>query len=115
MPGGKLATSCVAVTDEGWADADAPKPTRSLAGLVAKLFPEIVTAVAAAPMLGLNPEMVGAPADAVTVNEVVLVAEPLGAVTEIGPVVAPVGMLVTIRFVVDEATAAAAPLNVTAF
>jgi hypothetical protein len=50
----------------------------------------IVTDVPTGPLVGLNDVIVGAPAP-VTVKFVELVAVPLGVVTRIGPVVAPVG------------------------
>jgi len=43
------------------------------------------------------------------------VAEPAGAVTEIGPVVAPAGTVATICELVDELTNAVTPLKVTVF
>jgi hypothetical protein len=53
--------------------------------------------------------------EVVTVKGVLLVAEPPGAVTETGPVVAPVGTTVTISVGLDDATVAATPLKVTVF
>jgi len=50
-----------------------------------------------------------------TVKAAVLVALPPGAVTEIGPVVAPAGTIVRIVVAVEEATVAGVPLNVIAF
>ncbi len=55
-----------------------------------KLVPLIVTDVPTGPLVGLNDVIVGVPAP-VTVKFVELVAVPLGVVTRIGPVVAPVG------------------------
>jgi hypothetical protein len=76
--------------------------------------PVIVTAVPVLPLVGENPEIVGA--GIVTVKFVALVAVPPGVVTVILPVVAPVGTLVSIRvpwaFTVNDA--AATPLNRTA-
>jgi len=54
-----------------------------------------VTEAPTIPMLGLNPLIVGAPADAPTVNDAVLVPVPVGLVTLIVPVVAPVGTVTT--------------------
>src|SRR5262249_2496517 len=88
----------------------------SLATVVSKLFPVIVTEVPAAPIVGVNAVIVGAPvAPAETLNEVALVADPIGLVTAIGPVVAPLGTLVTISVVLAETTVAAVPLKVKCF
>jgi hypothetical protein len=84
-------------------------------GVVAKLVPVTVTAVPGAPILGLNPVIVGAPVDDVTVKTELLLAEPPGEVTAIAPVVAPLGTLVTIFVVVDDVTEAVTPLKVTVF
>ena len=89
--------------------------TVSMTGFVSKFVPVIVTAVPAVPIVGVNPVIVGAPVPAVTVNGVLLVAEPPGAVTVIGPVVAPAGTLATICVAVAEVTVPAVPLNVTVF
>jgi len=59
--------------------------------------------------------MLGAPGAVPTVNEVLLVADPAGVVTVIGPVVAPAGTLVTIWLGLDEITVAAVPLKATVF
>jgi hypothetical protein len=67
-----------------------------LAGTVSKLVPVTVTGVPALPMFGVNPVIVGAPVEELTVNATLLVAEPFGVVTPIGPVVAPAGTVVTI-------------------
>ncbi|MFZ0747964.1 MAG: hypothetical protein WAM70_01295, partial [Pyrinomonadaceae bacterium] len=57
-----------------------------------KFVPVIVTAVPAGPIVGVKPEIEGAPVVlAPTVKEVLLVADPFGEVTAIGPVVAPDG------------------------
>jgi hypothetical protein len=79
------------------------------------LVPVTVTAVPGAPILGLNPVIVGAPVDDVTVKTELLLAEPPGEVTAIAPVVAPLGTLVTIFVVVDDVTEAVTPLKVTVF
>ena len=74
----------------------------------------MVTAVPGTPG-GLNAAMAGASGAAVTVKGPVLVAEPVGVVTVIGPDAAPAGTVVTIRVAVAEITAAGTPLNVTVF
>jgi len=76
--------------------------------------PVIVTAVPAVPIVGVKLVMVGA-VEVLTVNGVPLVTEPPGVVTEIVPVVAPDGTLVTIRVGSAEMTVAATPLKVTVF
>jgi hypothetical protein len=91
------------------------KLARSFATVVSKLVPLIVTAVPAAPIVGVKEVIVGAPDAAETLNEVALVAEPVGLVTAIGPVVAPLGTLVTISVLLAESTVAAVPLKVTVF
>jgi len=50
-----------------------------------------------------------------TIKGALLVAEPVGVVTMIGPVVAPTGTVVTSWVAVAEVTAATMPLNVTVF
>jgi hypothetical protein len=82
---------------------------------VSKFVPVTATAVPAVPTVGVNPVMVGAPVEAVTVKRFPLVADPPGAVTPITPVVAPAGTVVTIWVVVDEVTLAETPLKVTVF
>src|SRR5574337_1960487 len=74
----------------------------------------MVTAVPDTPMAGVKPVIVGA-LHPPTVKGVVLVADPAGAVTLIGPVVAPAGTVVTICVAVAETTEAATPLKVTVF
>jgi hypothetical protein len=91
------------------------KSSRLLAAIVSKFVPVTVTAVAGVATVGVKFEMVGAPLEVVTVNGLALVADPAGAVTAIGPVVAPTGTLVTIWVGVDDVTDAAVPLNVTVF
>ncbi len=51
----------------------------------------------------------------VTENEALLVAVPLGEVTESGPVIAPAGTVTTSWFAEAEVTVALIPLNVTEF
>jgi hypothetical protein len=67
-----------------------------LAAVVSKLVPEMLTDVPGVPTDGVNPLMVGGPDGplALTVNELLLVAEPAGDVTAIGPVDAPAGTVV---------------------
>lgn len=67
-----------------------------LVGVVSKFVPVIVTAVPETPIVGVNPVMVGADVEEVTVKDPALEAEPDGEVTEIGPVVAPDGTTATI-------------------
>ena len=88
--------------------------TRLLEVVVSKLVPLIVTEVAAVPMFGVKPVIVGA-AEALTIKLVLLVARPKGVLTVIGPVVAPDGTLVTICVGVAELTVAVVPLNLTVF
>src|SRR5262249_23893341 len=90
------------------------KATRLFAVAVSKFVPLIVTPVPAGPMFGVKPVIVGA-AEAVTVNDVLLVARPNGVLTVIGPVVAPAGTLVTICVGVAAVTVAVVPLNMTVF
>jgi len=72
----------------------------------------MVRAVPGVPIAGLNPVMVGA-LEADTVKDALLVAEPPGAVTLIGPVVAPVGTLAESCVGVGDHTLAVTPLNLT--
>ena len=88
--------------------------TLLLASVGSKFVPAIVT-WCREPMVGLNSAMAGASGAAVTVKGVVLVAEPVGVVTLIGPDAAPDGTVVTICVEVAEITAAGTPLNVTVF
>jgi hypothetical protein len=83
-------------------------------GVVSKFVPVIVTAVPEAPMVGVRLVMVGAPVSPST-KEAELVAVPVSVVTLIGPVVAPVGTLVTICVDAAEMTVAVVPLNLTVF
>jgi hypothetical protein len=83
--------------------------------LVLKLVPVTVTAVPGVPIAGVNPVIVGAPVEEVTVKTELLAAEPLGEVTAMNPVVAPAGTVVTIFVVVEEVTEAVTPLNATVF
>jgi hypothetical protein len=90
--------------------------TFSFERLASKFVPVIITAVPAGPTPGENAVMVGMPAvPADTLNEAALIAEPVGDVTVIAPVVAPAGTVVTIKLVLDEITVAETPLNATVF
>src|SRR5712692_8531602 len=114
---GTLMTMLVPVAEVG-ATSVALSLVLSFAMLVSKLVPLIVRDVPGRPMPGVNPVMVGAPPPAaVTVNGLLLVTERSGLVRlmVIGPVVAPVGTVVTIWLTVAEVTVAATPLNVTVF
>src|ERR1700743_672037 len=84
---------------------------RLFGGAGSKLAPAIVTAVPGAATCGVNESMRGAPEELVTVNGLALVTDPEGDVTEMPPVVAPVGTFTT--SCVDEADVivAAVPLN----
>ena len=86
---------------------------RSLSALVSKLVPVMVTAVPTVPTVGVKLVIVGAPdGPEPTVNELELVADPVGLVTAIVPVVAPDGTVATIRLVLEAETVAAVPLKV---
>src|SRR5579862_3517473 len=85
----------------------------SFPGVVLNLVPVMVSAVPATPLDGLKLVIVGTAAAAVTVNEVRLVTDPEGAVTVIGPVVAPEGTLATSWFTDADVIVADFPLNET--
>lgn len=89
--------------------------TLLLAGIGSKFVPSMVTAVSAVPTKGVNDVMVGAPESLVTSKLALLVTEPAGVVTEIVPVMAPEGTLVTISVEEADATLAVTPLNLTVF
>ena len=89
--------------------------TLLLASVRSKFLPVMVTWVPAEPSVGLKSMIVGASGMAVTVKGMVVVAEPVGVVTLIGPDAAPVGTVVTICVAVAEMTVVGMPLNVTAF
>ena len=74
----------------------------------------MVTGVFGVPMVGLNPEMVGE-LPPFTMNDVLLVAEPVGVVIAIGPVLVPDCTVATICVEVADVTLAATPLKVTKF
>jgi hypothetical protein len=71
-----------------------------------------VTAVPGLPIWGLNEVMVGV-WETPTVKDPVLVAEPDGVVTVIGPVLAPDGTAVTSSVTDADVTVAGTPLNLT--
>jgi hypothetical protein len=73
----------------------AETPLKRTAVAPVKFVPLIWTEVPTGPLVGLNDVIVGAPV-VVTVKFVELVAVPLGVVTRIGPVVAPVGTVTVI-------------------
>jgi hypothetical protein len=90
-PGGTVALIRVAFCTEKVAET----PLKRTAVAPVKFVPLILTEVPIGPLVGLNDVIVGAPV-AVTVKFVELVAVPLGVVTRIGPVVAPVGTVTVI-------------------
>src|SRR5574337_2163888 len=110
-PEGTLAAMAVAVAEVA-VDRVTLKTTRLFAGVGLKFVPLIVTAVPGVPMVGVKPVIIGPP-QAPTEKGLVLVADPVGVVTLIGPVVAPAGTDVTICVGVAETTEAGAPLKVT--
>jgi hypothetical protein len=67
----------------------------SLAGVESKFSPVIVIAAPGAATCGVNESMRGAPEELVTVNGLALVTDAAGAVTVMGPVVAPSGTVTT--------------------
>jgi hypothetical protein len=114
VPRGTLVAIVVAVA-ELTAERALLNTTLLLATVISKLVPVMVTAVPGVPIVGLNPVIVGAPVAAVTVKGVLLVVEPVGVATVIGPVVAPDGTVVTICVAVAESAVASKPLNATEF
>src|SRR5262249_34124737 len=78
-----------------------------------KLVPVTVTAVPETPLPGEKLVIVGIPLPVVTVNDEELVTLPLGQVTEIDPVVAPVGTVTCNCVVLAAVTDAVVPLNLT--
>ena len=80
-----------------------------------KFVPLIVSGVPIVAIPGLKPLIVGAPPAPPTMNDALLVADPLGAVTAIGPEVAPEGTAVTISVAVLDVSAAVTPLKLTVF
>ena len=88
--------------------------TRLLVATVSKFVPVTVIAVPGVPMFGVKLVIVGGE-ESPTTKELLLAAEPAGVVTEIGPVVAPDGTVVTICVNEEEVTVAAVPLKETVF
>ena len=79
-----------------------------------KSVPLIVTVVPAAPIVGVKLVIVGGILPEVaTMKLLALIAEPLGEVTLIGPLVAPAGTVTCKLLVVAVATVAAVPLKLT--
>jgi len=74
----------------------------------------MVTVVPTFAIAGLNDVMEGAVADVVTLNETLLVAEPFGVITAIGPVVVPIGTVTANWLLVAKDAVVLAPENVTA-
>ena len=66
-------------------------------------------------IFGVNPVIVGTALEPTTVKAPALVADPVGVVTLIGPVVAPTSTEATIRVALAEITLANAPLKLTVF
>jgi hypothetical protein len=108
---GTVAVICVF---ESTVNAAVTRPSRTVVA-PAKLFPRIFTWIPRLPDVGVKLEIVGLPVAAVTVNEVLLVPVPLGVVTAIGPVLAPVGTrAVTLVSELNVTFVDAVPLKVTA-
>src|SRR5947199_8417768 len=90
--------------------------TRSLAGATSKFVPVTVNGLVPSQICGEKLVMVGGPADAaVTENDALLVADPFGVVTAIGPLVAPDGTAAASCVVLAVVTVAGVPLKVTVF
>ena len=89
--------------------------TRYSMRVASKSVPVIEIAVPGRPIVGVKLVMVGLPLSAVTVNGALLVAEPAGDVTPIGPVVAPTGTTTTNCVTVALTTSAPTSRNVTTF
>jgi hypothetical protein len=103
----------IRVSDDTVNVADVPPPNVTLVAPV-KAVPLIVTAVPALPLVGLNDVIRGAGTDdVVTVKADALVALPPGAVTLIGPLVAPLGTVAVICASESTVNVAAVPLNAT--
>src|SRR5881409_3702419 len=93
---------------------DAPRPLKVTEVAPVKPLPLIVTAVPTRPLVGVKPLIVGACAADVTVKLDALVVLPPGAVTPIGPLVAPAGTVAAICESELTVNDAPEPLNVTA-
>ena len=87
----------------------------SFCGTGSKLVPVIAMVAPGLARVGEKPVIVGGAGFGCTVKIALLVALPAGAVTVMGPVVAPVGTDVTIWFDVADVTVAAVPLKLTLF
>src|SRR5450631_1012247 len=68
----------------------------SFVATVSKFVPVIETGVPGVAIVGVKPVIVGSPLELVTIKGALVVAVPAGEVTEMLPLVAPVGGLVTI-------------------
>jgi hypothetical protein len=90
------------------------KFSRLFVGATSKFAPVTETGVPGVPIVGVKLVIPGM-LELVTLKVVLLVADPLGLVTAMGPVVAPLGTLTTICVSLDEITVAVVPLNITAF
>src|SRR5258708_22096761 len=106
-------TMLLDVTEVGAAVPVVFTMSRSLAGVVSNPEPLMVTEPPGATIWGVNEVMLGFPGELVTVKELVLVPVPAGAVTEIVPVVAPVGTVTTSCVVEALLIVAVVPLNFT--
>jgi hypothetical protein len=107
-----VGTRAVMSVDESTTKAGSATPLKATLVAPVKFAPWMSTLVPTGPLVGENVLIVGG--DAVTVNEPPLVAVPPGAVTEIGPLVAPAGTWAVMS--VGELTTklgSATPLNVT--
>jgi hypothetical protein len=108
-PLGTVAVICVAVFTVNVADL----PLNFTAVAPVRLVPVIVTEVPTGPLVGVKVVIVGA-GTVVTAKSLDEVALPFGVVTEILPVVAPLGTVVVICVPLLTAKVAAVPLNETA-
>jgi hypothetical protein len=106
-------TSAVICVDETTVN-DALLPLNATDVAPVKPVPVIVTVVFAGPLVGVNDEIVGAAVAVVTVKLDELVPVPADVVTEIGPVVAPLGTVVEIDVSETTVKDALVPLKRTA-
>ena len=88
-------------------------PLKATAVAQVRLVPVIVTAVPTCPLVGVKLLMVGAGTASVTVKLSVELALPPGVVTEIFPVVAPLGTVAAIWVELATVKAAFVPLKAT--
>jgi len=86
---------------------------RSFVGVVSKFVPLIVTLVPGVAIGGENPLIDGPFGFPPIANDELLVTEPLGVVTIIGPVIAPEGTVATICVELAELMTAVVPLKLT--